>query len=110
MVTLERYGRLSVVSNQALEEDMSDIQIPLIDVRIIPPAERHPRIFDLLTSLAPGGVMHVASDHDPRPLHYQIASRYPEQFDWAYLEAGPDTWRVEITRAQASGCDCCCGH
>ncbi|CCF21370.1 MULTISPECIES: DUF2249 domain-containing protein [Pseudorhizobium] len=85
-------------------------EIPLIDVRLIPPPERHPRIFGLLTTLEPGAAMHVASDHDPRPLHYQIESRYPEQFDWNYLEQGPMTWRVEITRAKSSGCDCCCGH
>lgn len=84
-------------------------EIPLIDVRILPPAERHPRIFGVLTALEPGAAMQVASDHDPRPLHYQIESRYPEQFDWSYLEQGPVTWRVEITRAKTSGCDCCCG-
>jgi Uncharacterized conserved protein len=88
----------------------NNAEIPLIDVRIIPPAERHPRIFGVLTSLQPGNSMHVASDHDPRPLHYQIESRYPEQFDWSYLEQGPQTWRVQITRAKGSGCDCCCGH
>jgi uncharacterized protein (DUF2249 family) len=93
-----------------LEEDMSDKETPLIDVRTLLPTERHPRIFGMLTSLAPGEALHVASDHDPRPLHYQIVSRYPEEFDWAYLEQGPETWRVEITRVQGSGCDCCCGH
>ncbi|KAB1088338.1 DUF2249 domain-containing protein [Neorhizobium galegae] len=89
---------------------MSDIEIPSIDVRTLAPAERHPKIFGVLTSLIPGGVMLVTSDHDPRPLHYQIESRYPEEFDWQYLEQGPDVWRVEIQRAQGSGCDCCCGH
>ncbi len=80
--------------------------IPLIDVRTLPPAERHPRIFGVLTSLEPGASMHIASDHDPRPLHYQIESRFPETFDWSYLEQGPDTWRVEITRANGCGCGC----
>ncbi|CDZ63321.1 DUF2249 domain-containing protein [Neorhizobium galegae] len=89
---------------------MSDIEIPSIDVRTLAPAEGHPKISGVLTSLISGGVMHVTSDHDPRPLHYQIESRYPEEFDWQYLEQGPDVWRVEIQRAQSSGCDCCCGH
>lgn len=84
--------------------------IPLIDVRTIPPSQRHPQIFGVLTALAPGGSMLVTSDHDPRPLQYQIVTRYPDQFDWAYLEQGPDVWRIEITRQQDSGCECCCGH
>ncbi|MBD9371117.1 DUF2249 domain-containing protein [Rhizobium sp. ARZ01] len=84
--------------------------IPLIDVRTIAPPERHPKIFGVLTALAPGGKMHVTSDHDPRPLHYQIETRYPEQFQWEYLEQGPEVWRVEIQRYKSSGCECSCGH
>lgn len=84
--------------------------IPEIDVRLIPPDQRHPAIFSVLTTLAPGGPMHVTSDHDPRPLRYQIETRYPDEFGWLYLEEGPDTWRVQISRAESSGCDCCCGH
>ncbi len=54
--------------------------------------------------------MVVTSDHDPRPLQYQIATRYPDTFGWEYLEEGPDVWRVQITREGTSDCDCCCGH
>ena len=79
-----------------------------IDVRQIPSGHRHPAIFGVLTSLQPGGAMHVTSDHDPRPLHTQIESRYPDEFGWSYLEQGPGIWRVEITRAENSGCDCSC--
>jgi uncharacterized protein (DUF2249 family) len=94
-----------------MESFMSSTEnVPLIDVRTIAPAERHPRIFGVLTALAPGGSMHVATDHDPRPLHYQIETRYPDQFQWQYLEQGPDVWRVEIKRYESSGCDCACGH
>ena len=80
-----------------------------IDVRALTPAERHPTIFGVLTSLAPGDGMRVISDHDPRPLRYQIDSRYPDEFEWEYLEEGPSLWRVKIQRAAASGCECCCG-
>jgi uncharacterized protein (DUF2249 family) len=84
--------------------------IPEIDVRRIPPSHRHPTIFGVLTTLAPGGAMHITSDHDPRPLRRQIEARYPDEFAWHDLEQGPDVWRVQISRAAASGCDCCCGH
>ncbi|OMQ46379.1 DUF2249 domain-containing protein [Ensifer sp. 1H6] len=80
-----------------------------IDVRTIPPVERHPKIFGMLNALAEGGSFIIVNDHDPRPLHYQLESRYPGEFTWDYLEQGPDVWRVEIGRQQASGCDCCCG-
>lgn len=86
------------------------LNLPLIDVRIIPPSQRHPAIFGVLTALEPGGAMLVTSDHDPRPLHYQIETRYPEQFDWEYLEQGPEVWRIQIKRPESSGCDCCCGN
>ena len=37
--------------------------------------------------------------------------RTPGQFEWTYLEQGPDTWRVSITRLKAPhGSDgSCCG-
>ena len=84
-------------------------EIPLIDVRIIPPRERHPRIFGALGALEPGQVLRITSDHDPRPLHYQLETNFPGQFGWDYLEQGPEVWRVEIDRLGEGGCDCCCG-
>lgn len=81
---------------------------PHIDVRRLPPAERHATIFGTLKALLPGGILHITSDHEPRPLHYQLEAHFPGKFDWQYLEQGPDLWRVEITRLD-SGCDCCCG-
>ena len=83
---------------------------PLIDVRTIPPRERHPRIFGILGALMPGKSMLITSDHDPRPLHYQLETNFPGQFGWDYLEQGPEVWRVEIDRLEdGGGCDCCCG-
>ncbi|MBP2234933.1 uncharacterized protein (DUF2249 family) [Sinorhizobium kostiense] len=83
---------------------------PSIDVRTVPPRERHPRIFGILGALLPGGSMLITSDHDPRPLHFQLETNFPGQFGWDYLEEGPEVWRVEIARLEdASGCECCCG-
>lgn len=83
---------------------------PEIDVRLIPPSHRHSTIFGVLNALSPGGAMQVTSDHDPKPLHHQIDTRYPDEFGWLYLKEGPDVWKVQITRTESSGCDCCCGH
>ena len=82
-----------------------------IDVRTIAPRERHPLIFSTFGKLATGQAMELVNDHDPRPLYYQFNAEMPGQFAWDYLESGPDTWRVAITRtgpAQASG-NCCGG-
>lgn len=82
---------------------------PLIDVRRIPPWERHPRIFGMVNALDEGGSMILVNDHDPRPLHYQLETKYPGLISWEYLEQGPEVWRVRIGREASSGCDCCCG-
>ncbi|WP_119155331.1 DUF2249 domain-containing protein [Caldimonas tepidiphila] len=85
-----------------------------VDVRDIPPRERHPRIFSTFRGLAAGQAMELVNDHDPRPLYHQFQAEMPGRFAWDYLEAGPDTWRVAITRvadpqAQGSCCGCCGG-
>lgn len=83
---------------------------PSIDVRTVPPRERHPRIFGMLETLPAGSSMLITSDHDPRPLHYQLETTFPGEFGWDYLQEGPEVWRVEIARLESSsGCECCCG-
>lgn len=70
----------------------------VIDVRLIVPREKHVRIFDMFYSLESGEKMEIINDHDPRPLHYQMLAENEGQFEWKYLEEGPEVWRVEITR------------
>lgn len=82
----------------------------LVDVRQIAPRERHPLILSTFRALPPGQAMELVNDHDPRPLFYQFQAELPGGFRWDYLETGPDTWRVRITRVgstHASGT--CCG-
>ncbi|SMC73505.1 DUF2249 domain-containing protein [Rhizobium sp. RU36D] len=84
-------------------------QMPSIDVRDIPHGERHPRIFGMLNSLAPGGAVLLTVDHDPVPLRYHLESMFSGMFGWEYLQRGPDLWRVEIARLKHDGCNCNCG-
>lgn len=63
----------------------------------------------MIGTLAPGDAFVVVSDHDPRPLHYQLEMAFPGQLSWDYLEQGPEVWRVEVGRKEEPGCDCCCG-
>ncbi len=77
---------------------MLPTQSPVIDVRQIPPPQRHTTIFGRFDELLPGEAVQIVSDHDPRPLHHQFGARTPGQFQWDYLQSGPDQWSVLITK------------
>lgn len=72
-----------------------------LDVRVIPPREKHPTIFSTFSALAPGESFVLVNDHDPKPLRYQFDFEHAGQFGWEYLEEGPAVWRVEISRVEA---------
>ncbi|HYE41011.1 MAG TPA: DUF2249 domain-containing protein [Ramlibacter sp.] len=81
-----------------------------IDVRTIAPRDRHPLIFSTFGKLARGQALELVNDHDPRPLYFQFDAQMPGQFEWKYLEQGPELWRVAITRtATAHEAGSCCG-
>lgn len=65
-----------------------------IDVRPIPPRERHPLLFQTFDDLAVGESFELVNDHDPKPLYYQFMAERPGQLEWTYEEEGPETWRV----------------
>lgn len=69
-----------------------------IDVRTIPPRDRHPLIFQKFDALAVGESFELVNDHAPRPLYYQFLHERTDLFAWEYLEEGPETWRVRISR------------
>ena len=82
-----------------------------IDVRTIAPRDRHALIFATFDRLARGESIELVNDHDPRPLYHQFGTRAPGAFAWEYLESGPETWRVAITRTgdAAGAAGSCCG-
>ncbi|HEU4643398.1 MAG TPA: DUF2249 domain-containing protein [Gemmatimonadaceae bacterium] len=69
-----------------------------LDVRVIPPREKHPSIFRAFDSLKSGQALLLVNDHDPRPLRYQLMAERPDTFDWQYEAEGPEVWRVRISR------------
>jgi uncharacterized protein (DUF2249 family) len=69
-----------------------------LDVRSEVPARRHERILSTYTALGSGETFVLVNDHDPKPLYYQFAAEYPDQFTWDYVESGPDVWKVRIGR------------
>ncbi|MCK9381442.1 MAG: DUF2249 domain-containing protein [Sulfuritalea sp.] len=86
-----------------------------VDVRTIPPRERHPLIFGTFDGLAAGEALLLVNDHDPKPLYYQFQAESKGQFTWDYLESGPDVWQVKIgkigdaAKVEAAG-GCGCAH
>ena len=68
-----------------------------IDVRTMPPRDRHPTIFGVLDELDAGQALRIVNDHDPVPLRYQLEATRPGQFEWVTVEDGPEQWSVDIT-------------
>jgi uncharacterized protein (DUF2249 family) len=81
-----------------------------VDVRHLAAGEREPLIFSTFKQLATGQSMELVNDHDQKPLHEQFQAELSGKFVWEYLEQGPVTWRVAITKLP-SGCGTgqCCG-
>lgn len=69
-----------------------------IDVRIYEPKDKRPAIFKTFKELSSGGTMELINDHDPRPLYDHFNVELPNQFEWEYLEQGPELWRIGITK------------
>lgn len=82
----------------------SQLQAGDLDVRTIPHAERHARIFEAVAALQPGEAFVLANDHDPKPLRFQLEAREPGQIDWTYLAEGPELWRVQVGRVAGHCC------
>jgi uncharacterized protein (DUF2249 family) len=70
----------------------------LLDVRELVCSQRHALIFAAFEELAVGEGFEFVNDHKPTPLYHQFCQRYPNQFNWEYLDEGPDVWRMAIRR------------
>lgn len=70
-----------------------------LDVRPIPPKDRFEAIMAAYEALDPGATLRLTVDHDPTCMYYTLkATRGEETFRFAYLERGPEVWRVEVRR------------
>jgi uncharacterized protein (DUF2249 family) len=76
---------------------MMDSTLVSLDVRPVEPKNRYDRIMNTYEELPVGGVLELTVDHDPQCMYYTLrATRGEEAFSFAYLERGPDTWRVLV--------------
>jgi uncharacterized protein (DUF2249 family) len=51
--------------------------------------------------LAIGESLIIKNDHDPVPLRHQVDGYFAGEFDWHYLEEGPQIFRLCFTRKAA---------
>lgn len=63
-----------------------------------PPHLKHKVIFETFGKLQPSESMLLVNDHDPVPLRFQFDAMHPGQFTWEYIEQGPLTFQVKISR------------
>ncbi|MFN8035378.1 MAG: DUF2249 domain-containing protein [Acidimicrobiia bacterium] len=68
-----------------------------LDLREIPPPQRHPLVYQHLDALRPGESLELTNDHRPSPLRYEIEATRPDEFEWTDGLAGPDVFTATIT-------------
>ena len=51
-----------------------------LDLRDVPPPERHPKIHDAFGDLESGEALTLVNDHEPKPLFYEMKAEV-ESFD-----------------------------
>ena len=70
-----------------------------LDVRPVPPMNRYDTIIGAYESLEVQQQLHLTVDHDPQCMYYTLqATRGEDAFVFEYLEQGPETWRVRVTK------------
>jgi uncharacterized protein (DUF2249 family) len=70
-----------------------------LDVRPVEPKDRFERIMDHYERLDPHETLELTVDHDPECMYYTLlATRGPDAFTFDYVEGGPETWRVRVTK------------
>jgi uncharacterized protein (DUF2249 family)/quercetin dioxygenase-like cupin family protein len=82
----------------ARSDDVSPASEREIDLCLLPRSERHPLVFEAFDHLAVGESIVIFNDHDPQPLRMQIEQMREGELGWEYVERGPDTFSVRLTR------------
>lgn len=71
-----------------------------LDVRDVPPAERHPAIHDAFAELESGDTLTLINDHEPTPLFYEMRAEV-EAFDpegYTVDRRGPEEYVAEFPK------------
>lgn len=77
---------------------MTSAKVVTLDVRQIPPWERHPKIFEIFESLGVGDTLKLVNDHEPKPLYYQFMAERPGEVEWESKQVAPREWVALIKK------------
>ena len=78
---------------------MMTTRLQPLDIRSLEPRHRFDTIMGAYEALPRGATLDLTVDHDPTCMYYTLKAMHgPETFTFVYLERGPETWRVEVTR------------
>ena len=81
---------------------MQTITENILNVTLLEPRQKHPTIFVRFDELTEGESLTIQNDHDPKPLYYQLLGERGNIFTWEYLEQGPESWKVKISKRMSS--------
>lgn len=73
-----------------------------LDLRDLPPPERHSKIFEAFESLGSGEELTIINDHEPAPLYYQMVAEV-DSFDadrYAVEQRGPEEFVAILPRKE----------
>ncbi|USZ67228.1 DUF2249 domain-containing protein [Halorussus salilacus] len=71
--------------------------MPTVDVREIPPPERHPMIHQTFEDMDSGETLEIVNDHEPKPLFYEMQAEV-ESFDADGYEVEREGDRTFVAR------------
>lgn len=77
-----------------MSEEIMKVVISNLD-----PVNRYPTVSKTFEGLKSGEKLELVNDHELQHLlKYKFSEDYPDQYDYVYLEEGPDVWRVMVTK------------
>lgn len=77
--------------------------MPELDVREIPPVDRHSNIHEMFESMDPGETLTIINDHEPKPLYYEMVAETPDFDEDGYVvnQEAPEKFVAEFPKQQA---------
>ncbi|MXR50933.1 DUF2249 domain-containing protein [Halovenus sp. WSH3] len=94
--------RVQITKGGDRTDESADLEVVReLDVRDLPPAQRHEQIFEAYGELEPDTGFVLVNDHDPKPLYHQFEAEAGPEFYWEYQKQEPGEFRVLIGRSEA---------
>jgi uncharacterized protein (DUF2249 family) len=69
-----------------------------LDVRALGMPDRHAAILRTYEALSIGESFVLVTHHDPHHLREEFNTDHPGSHGWEYLDQGPETWRIQISK------------